>query len=140
MLFTAKVISGSGRGKGLGVPTLNLDLRDVPKEMEEGVFACRVQMANGEMVNGKYAAALHYGPRTMFKDTVSCEIHLIDTSIDASPASVSVETVEHLRDVREFATVEELKEQMQKDIEQAKNTLSRQERSSEPACPGRQVE
>ncbi len=42
--FQARVIRGAGRGKSLGTPTLNLDRRDVPEDLEEGIHACLVKL------------------------------------------------------------------------------------------------
>lgn len=139
-VFTARVITGSGRGKGLGTPTLNLDLRDVPTEMQKGIYACWVKLpsaseklpvgsatknilATPSLATGNYAAALHFGPRPVFKDTVTCEVHLLDTTLPSPPASVTVTLVERLRDVRDFPSPEVLKEEIARDIERCRVVL-----------------
>lgn len=66
---------------------------------------------------------MHYGPRPVFHDTESCEVHLIDASPTRVPVEVTVETVARLRDVRDFPTVEALQEQMDRDIEEARAIL-----------------
>ncbi len=120
LFFTARVISGSGRGTGLGVPTLNLDLRDVPPGLQDGVFACRA-IAGGK----SYAAAMHKGPRPTFGDISSCEVHMIDELIPVPPQSVTVEVVEFLRGIAKFLSSEALTSQMLEDIRQAKKILAK---------------
>lgn len=117
--FTAWVISGSSRGRTLGVPTLNLDLGDVPKELAEGIFACRA------IVDGKtYPASMHNGPRPTFGDIPSCEVHLIDQTISLPPVSIDVEVVKFLREVSLFPSAEALSAQMREDIRNARDILS----------------
>ena len=66
---------------------------------------------------------MHYGPRPVFKDTVSCELHLIGTTLATPATELDVEIVEFLRPIRDFPSVEDLQEQMEQDIQQAKNIL-----------------
>lgn len=116
--FTARVISGSGRGRKLGVPTLNLDLRDVPHDMPEGVYACRA------VVNGiHYPAAAHYGPRPTFADAPSFEVHLIGASLPAPPGRIEVEIAALLRGISKFDSPEAMTEQIREDIQKTKEIL-----------------
>jgi riboflavin kinase/FMN adenylyltransferase len=111
LLFTARVVSGAGRGRVLGTPTLNLALEQVPKELQEGIYACRAFL-DGSWQPG----ALHYGPRPVFKDSVACEVHLLDTALQQAPASLEVKVVAYLREIRDFPTVEALQAQIADDI------------------------
>ena len=119
--FQAAVIAGSGRGKKLGSPTMNLDLFAVPPHLKEGIYACRA------LIDGSWeSAAMHYGPRPVFKDSTSCEVHLIDRAIVMAPELLEVQVVAFLRDVRDFASVEELQAQIAQDIEQTRAILGAQ--------------
>jgi FAD synthase len=117
--FTASAITGAGRGKQYGIPTININLAAVPEELQEGIFACFIEIEDKE----RYIGAMHYGPRPVFKDSRACEVHLIDAVIPTLPESVTVTVVEHLREVRDFPSVEELKDQILKDIEQCRGIL-----------------
>lgn len=116
--FTASVHPGSGRGKGLGVPTLNLAMESVPGDMEEGVYACFVTA-----INQRFPATMHYGPRPVFKDNPSCEVHILDTTLESQPSEVTVEPIEYLRPVQDFGSAEALVEQMNNDCSQARAIL-----------------
>jgi riboflavin kinase/FMN adenylyltransferase len=109
--FRARVVRGAGRGKQLDVPTLNFDLADVPPELDEGIYACRIT-AN----EVTYPGAMHYGPRPVFKDSKSLEVHLIDTTMPEAPEACEIAVIERLRDVKDFASAEDLRSQMQDDI------------------------
>lgn len=89
-------------------------MNQVPKELKKGIYACRVDGRN---------AVLHYGPRPVFKDTPSCEVHLLDKNLTDTHDFLTVEIIQKLRDVRDFPSVNALKEQIQKDISEARAIL-----------------
>jgi len=118
MRFSASVITGSGRGKGMGTPTLNLDLADIPGDLKEGIYACKV------IINDAiYDAAMHYGPRPVHKDTASCEVHLLDETMSDAPAMIAVEIAAYLRPVQDFPSEAALIAQINDDIAKARGIL-----------------
>lgn len=118
--FTARVIPGVQRGRKLGTPTFNFHLEDVPSTLAYGIYACFVHL--DDEVN-PLPAVMHYGPRPVFKDTVSCEVHVIDELIDRSPKRLTVTVVDQIREVMDFPLTEVLLAQMQSDIAIARNIL-----------------
>lgn len=117
--FTARVVPGSHRGKSLSVPTLNLDRARVPKELKEGIYACFAEFSGK-----KYPGAMHIGPRPVFQDSHSCEVHIIDEAIAKAPKEVTVTVIAKLRDIENFKTPEALTEAMQQDIADARGILA----------------
>ena len=103
----------------MGTPTLNLNLDDVPIDMQEGIYACFVIVDNK-----KLNAAMHYGPRPVHKDSRSCEVHALDTLIQNTPETVTVEVIEYLRPVADFPSEDALKLQIADDIKRARGILS----------------
>jgi riboflavin kinase/FMN adenylyltransferase len=119
MEFSAHVITGSARGRKLGVPTLNLETNDVPADLQDGIYACFA------VIDGKsYPGAMHNGPRPTFNDTRSCEVHLIDHVLPTAPETVTVNVVERIRDVKAFPTAEALVAEMERDIAAARAILA----------------
>lgn len=119
IITDAKVISGAGRGKGLGIPTINIDLSAVPDKLAHGIYACRIT------VDKKiHMGAMHYGPRPVFKDTETFEVHIIDETVDVVPETVDIEIIGFIRPVQDFSSAEALVERIQKDIEEARGMLS----------------
>lgn len=110
--FKARVIKGAGKGALLGFPTINLDLSDVPGELEYGVYAAYITI-DGE----RHPAAMQYGSRPVLNMPKSCELHVIDKILGEQKGIVKVEVVRRLRDVRGFDSVKKLKEQIGKDVE-----------------------
>lgn len=116
--FSARTVTGSARGRTLGTPTINLHRADVPDHLEEGIYACWVR-TTGEWMMG----AMHHGPRPVFQDTASTEIHLLDREVETLPALIEVETAGYLRPVLDFPSTEELMVQIRADIDQSRAML-----------------
>lgn len=123
--FSARHVNGSSRGRTLGTPTLNLNLAQVPAELEHGIYACRVTLATIDSQDA-YHAVMHYGPRPVFNDTESCEVHVLDKALKGQPEVVDVEVVALLRgpDTFHFASPEAMLAQIERDIEKARAILA----------------
>lgn len=97
---------------------MNLELSEVPSSLKEGIYACLA------LLEGKQEmAVMHLGPRPVFKDTPSCEVHLLDHIVVHAPASLTVKAVAYLREVRDYPSSEELMAQIHEDIVQARAIL-----------------
>lgn len=116
----------------MGTPTLNLDLGDVPTDLKEGIYACKVSLDDKT-----YNAAMHYGPRPVHKDTPSCEVHILDTMIkpltQTPTPTLTVTVIAYLRPVLDFPTEAALIAQIADDIAKARGILETYVASSEKA-------
>ena len=103
---------GAGRGRQIGVPTVNLT--DVPPQKllpPDGVYAVEV-----EWRGGRAGGMMHQGPRPTFADgRRTIEAHLFDFEGDLYGEWVRITWVKRLRDVEHFASVQQLMEQMERD-------------------------
>ena len=117
--FTASVISGAKRGKRLGTPTLNLERTEVPGDLPEGIYACFA------MIDGHFEpAVMHHGPRPVFADTPSTEVHLLDRTVHLAPDTLTVLPIHRLRDVENFPSIQALQRQIAEDIAASRAILS----------------
>ena len=114
----ARTIAGAGRGKGLGIPTINIDLGAVPNSLAHGIYACWIILDSK-----KFMGAMHYGPRPVFKDTDALEVHIIGEKVMSVPETVDVEIIGFIRDVADFPSPEALVAQIEMDICIAKGIL-----------------
>lgn len=106
---------GTGLGRKLVVPTLNLATCDqiLPAN---GVYATEV------CVRGKgYKAATNVGVRPTFDGAgITVESHLIDFSASLTEGPMQVRFWERIRGEQKFASPQELREQVLRDVDRAK--------------------
>ena len=108
----ARVGQGAGRGRKLGVPTINLAGVSARKQLPpDGVYAVRV-----EWRGGRAGGMMNQGPRPTFGDDErTLEAHLFGVDADLYGEWVRLEWVARLRDVRQFASPAELTRQLERD-------------------------
>lgn len=112
MWYESKILTGNKQGRTIGFPTLNLDPLAIPPILKEGVYATLVKH-NGSV----YKGALFFGPRLMLNETKQAlEIYVFDFSKEIYGETVSFQIKDYIREVRNFASLDELKEQIKKDI------------------------
>jgi riboflavin kinase/FMN adenylyltransferase len=113
---------GAGRGRQLGVPTVNLT--EVPPQKllpPDGVYAVEV-----EWRGGRAGGMMNQGPRPTFADgRRALEANLFDFEGDLYGEWVRITWVKRLRDVERFASVQQLKEQIERDRVDAQAALAR---------------
>ena len=119
--FRGVVVPGQQRGRDLGYPTLNIELRSPRKLLPpEGVYAVRARTARG-----RFDGMMNLGARPTFGETGrALEVHLFDVTGDWYGEGVSVEFVRRLRDTTRFESVEALVEQLERDAEHARLALT----------------
>lgn len=119
-IIRGKVVKGAGRGKKLGIPTINLAAEEI-KNLEEGIYVCRI--------NEPFSSwgVLHFGPRPTFGEKdFSFEIFLFDFDSKLKvPKSIEVEIYKFIREIRKFKSVNEMMKEIDKDILFAKNFISK---------------
>ncbi len=118
--FTGRIVAGTARGRTIGSPTLNVNLSDVPMSLHEGIYACFVTI---DASVSPLPAVMHYGPRPVFAEPLSCEVHLLDLQLPSPPASLTINVIAFIRDVSDFPSKEALREQIQSDIRSARAIL-----------------
>jgi len=112
---------GAGRGRSIGIPTINLPVPDARKLLPpDGVYAVWVRW--GERRCG---GMMNQGPRPTFGVAErGLEIHLFDFAEELYGETVLVEWVRRLRDVRAFTSREALLEQLARDGTAARESLN----------------
>ena len=120
--FSGRVVRGAGRGRTIGVPTINLEGPLADKALPpDGVYAARVEWGGGSA-----GAMLNQGPRPTVGDHRRfVEAHLFGLDEDLYGRMVRIEWVERLRDVQRFASLDALRAQLAQDREHALQVLSR---------------
>ncbi len=108
------VVPGQGIAKKELLPTINLKVSNflLPKE---GVYATET------IIDGKrYSSVTFIGKRVTTDGKFALETHLIDTDLADTPENIEICFKAFLRQNRKFDSLQELKLQIQKDIERAR--------------------
>jgi len=121
-----RVVRGAGRGRTIGVPTVNLEPPDPRKLLPpDGVYAAIVTVGKREAGTGKrYGGMMNQGPRPTFGEQArALEIHLFDFAGELYGETVAVEWVRRLRDVQAFPSRDALVAQLERDRQAARASL-----------------
>jgi riboflavin kinase/FMN adenylyltransferase len=116
---TGEVVVGDGRGRTLGFPTANVAARTelLPAL---GVYAVRVDVGGPAALQG----VVNLGVRPTFDGHgTRLEAHLLDFSGDLYGQTLRVEFVARLRGEQRFASLQELVDQVQRDLRAARRLL-----------------
>jgi len=126
---TGVVERGAGRGRTIGIPTINLAPPDPRKLLPpDGVYAVSVGLP-GKGEGGRsvrHGGMMNQGPRPTFGIAArALEIHLFDFAGELYGETVTVEWVRRLRDVQTFPSREALVDQLGRDAIAARAILNR---------------
>jgi riboflavin kinase/FMN adenylyltransferase len=122
------VVRGAGRGKTIGIPTINLAAPDGRKLLPpDGVYAVYVTIGKRDAGSGKrFGGMMNQGPRPTFGEQArALEVHLFDFEGELYGETVDVQWVRRLRDVQAFPSREALAAQLERDRQAARATLNR---------------
>ncbi len=112
------VITGDKRGRTIGFPTANLG--EIKTQLPKPAVYAAVATVNGK----PWPAAVNIGARPTFGDAkIGVEAHLIGFEGDLYGQMLHLDLVTRLRDIQPFGNIELLKEQLQRDIAQAKGAV-----------------
>jgi riboflavin kinase/FMN adenylyltransferase len=117
-----KVITTTKRGRVLGFPTANLDIKSQQAVPSNGVYATITQ------VDGRqFPSTTNIGIRPTFgegRETV--ETHILNFEGDLYDKEIMIEFVQKLRDEQHFPSSKKLKAQIGKDIREAEMILAKE--------------
>ena len=116
-----EVVVGDRRGRTIGFPTANVRPDPAIVVPAGGVYACSVRV--GEQ---SYAACTNVGVAPTFgREESRIEAHLLDFEGDIYGRTVDVMFLQRIRGERRFSGVEELKEQIGRDVAETRRITRR---------------
>jgi riboflavin kinase/FMN adenylyltransferase len=114
-----KVITSDKRGRVLGFPTANLDIKPQQALPGNGIYATIAQVDVAQVHGKRFPSATNIGIRPTFGEgEKTVETHLIQYKGDLYGKEIRVEFVQKLRDEKRFASSEELQVQIEEDIQE----------------------
>lgn len=114
--YTDKVARGTGGGKKLGFPTVNLNAQRFLDELKDGVYSCDI-----EYENKLYKGALYFGRRFITRnEEYILEIHIFDFDKIIYGKTVEFKVGQFIRAPIKTKNTQELIDQIKKDVEKIK--------------------
>ncbi len=117
--FISRTSKGSGKGREIGFPTLNLDISHYPLP-PFGVYTCMLQCAG---IDHPAIANLGVAPTLQENRRPLLEVHLLSPAGELDDQEVSVTLRHFLRPEQKFETPQALIAQITADVRQAKGLL-----------------
>jgi riboflavin kinase/FMN adenylyltransferase len=115
-----RIVTGAGRGTGLGFPTANLDVNGGQAIPADGVYVGWAHI--GDKV---YRAISNIGKCPTFDGCErTVEAYVLDYHDNLYGQELKIDFVERLRDEKKFENAEELKKQIAEDVERGKAILN----------------
>jgi riboflavin kinase/FMN adenylyltransferase len=123
--LAGEVVRGSQRGHCLGFPTANLEVREERVIPADGIYAVYARLGKE-----RRQGVANVGVRPSFEvgGARLVEVHILDFDEAIYGCDLVVEFVERLREERRYANVEELKAQIERDVEKARRILGEEKR------------
>lgn len=120
--ISGKVVYGRQLGQTLGTPTANLALRRLRAPLS-GVYVVEVSGAGLDRAKG----VANVGVRPTVDDSIKAnlEVHLLDREIGLYGQHIDVTFRHKLREEKKFGSVDELKENIARDIENTRDWFNR---------------
>lgn len=118
-----EVVQGQQLGRTIGFPTANLSLPSEKFVPRQGVYSVWVQVqTDGEIC--QMPGVMNIGNRpTVNGTTQTIEVHLLDWTGDLYNQTLIVSLEDFLRPEQKFASLDNLKAQIQADCDQARSSL-----------------
>jgi riboflavin kinase/FMN adenylyltransferase len=120
--ISGRVIYGRQLGRSIGTPTANLELRRLRVPLS-GVYTVEVSGGGLDMAPG----VANVGVRPTVDESIraNLEVHILDRDIDLYGGHIEVIFRHKLREEKKFGSVEELQENIARDIEKTRAWFSR---------------
>lgn len=122
--YRGVVIRGDARGRKIGFPTANLRIEN-KLTLPLGVYATWA-IHEGK----KFPSVTNVGIRPTFQadehheNQVLVETHILDRTIDLYGTTLEVQFVSKLREEKKFSSIQDLKDQITRDVQNAKAQLT----------------
>lgn len=115
-----KVLKGTGEGRKIGFPTINLSIDSLSGKIAEGVYACLIRYHQND-----FWGVLFYGPRLVKKERHPVlEIYIIDFYGDLYGKIIKFKIISFIRKVKNFKNMQTMKKEIEKDLKKTNKILT----------------
>ncbi|MEJ5350679.1 MAG: bifunctional riboflavin kinase/FAD synthetase [Melioribacteraceae bacterium] len=121
--INGKIVEGTKRGRQLGYPTANIELNDERKAVpKNGVY-----VVSCVLNEKKYYGVMNIGVRPTFENEnkIILEVNLFDFNEQVYGENIEVSFINRIRDEKKFESEEDLINQINLDVQTAKEIIER---------------
>ena len=119
-IIKGSVVPGTGQGRGLGFPTINLKIDPGWAIPADGVYATLTHIDVRV-----YQSLTNIGSRPTFGGKQrTLETYILDFQGDLYGRELTIDIVQRLRDERKFPSVADLKKQIAEDVQKGRTILN----------------
>ncbi|TNE26239.1 MAG: bifunctional riboflavin kinase/FAD synthetase [Bacteroidetes bacterium] len=123
-LLTGRVVKGDQIGQTIGFPTANLEINDPNKLIPaDGVYAVKVNFPQRPDAVAKGMCNIGHRP-TVHGTERRIEVNILDFDGNLYGEKLVIEFVSRIRSEQKFESVDDLKQQLKRDEEDARRTLA----------------
>ena len=119
--LSGRVIKGEGRGRQIGFPTANLGYEKELIVPQRGVYITQTTFKD---LTYNSVTNIGFNPTFNSGNTINIETHLLDFNRDIYGEVVRVSFVKKLRDEKKFSSVNDLINQIEQDVQLAREFFS----------------
>lgn len=112
-IIRGKVRNGNKRGKRLGFPTANIRLH---RKITQGIYISETLLENKKFPSVSFVG----NAKTFGEDKIQLETHILSFARNIYDMWISVSLLKKIRPNQKFGSEESLREQIEKDIEEAR--------------------
>ena len=117
--FSGKIVAGFKRGREIGFPTANIEIKDGMVIPKNGIYSTIAHLGNRKLMS-----ATSIGTRPTFDDGERViETYILDFNEDIYGQILRLEFIEHIRDEIAYGTVKELVNQIRQDVDVTRVSL-----------------
>jgi riboflavin kinase/FMN adenylyltransferase len=117
-----KVVHGNKLGRTIGYPTANIELNDSLKIIPKmGVYGIQIHLEDNRTLQGMLNIGIK--PTINEGNNISIEAHIFDFSENIYDLRIKVDLIQFIREEKKFTSVNELKEQLEKDEKLVRSLL-----------------
>ncbi len=130
--LSGRVVHGDGRGRALGFPTANLEVKSEQALPGDGVYVTIAHVGRRQI-----PSVTNIGLRPTFEGTTRLiETYILDYKAELLGRRLTIYLVDKLRDEKRFDTLEELKAQIAADVKEAQRIMDKRMKNKGPLKHG----
>jgi len=118
--LSGMVIKGNQKGRSIGFPTANIELKEQFLVPKKGVYAVKAYVGKGSY---RGMCNIGHNPTFNYTDGLSIEVYLLDFNEDIYGETIRIEFIKYLRSEQKFQSIDDLMKQLKGDCKAVREII-----------------